>query len=130
MNPPSSPMVSTVANSSLTGLPLRHDDPVSFSLILKVLLITTLLLVVTYVILRWYARRNNPDNELLRSEAVSLRCLAALRLSTRTKVYLLKAGDSEVMITETPSGVHVTRLFKKQENISDKQSDNQERIKK
>jgi len=91
------------------GLPLRQDDPLSFILMIKVMLITALLLAVVYLVMRWYARRHvTPLGTSL--SPVDLQCVRALRLSTKTKVYLLKTETSQVLVTESSNGATVTIL--------------------
>lgn len=105
--------VSTVANPA-SALPLRHDDPVTPWFVAKLVLIMVLLLAAAYVALRWYARHLGLKHTPARTEENSLQCVAALRLSTQTKVYLLKAGAHEVLLTEHVSGNQVTILGKKE----------------
>lgn len=102
----SEPTVLPIAEA--VNLPLRTEDPVSFALMLKVMLITALLLAVVYVVLRWYAQRANIGPGSVAQNAVQ--CTATLRLSARTKVYLLNAAGNQVLVTETSTGVSVTRL--------------------
>ncbi|MEW5668235.1 hypothetical protein D3C76_973040 [compost metagenome] len=90
-------------------LPLRYDDPISLMLIIKTLAITALLLAVAYVALRWYSRRGNVGIGA-RNEQAGLHCIANLRLSPRTRVFLVKTANEQVLITETPTGATVTRL--------------------
>lgn len=90
-----------------SGLPLRQDDPVSFGLGLKVMLITALLLAIVYVVLRWAAQRNRLPGLLGQPE---LQCTRALRLSAKTRVYLLKSGNTEMVVTESANGATLTVL--------------------
>lgn len=92
-----------------TPLQLRYDDPIALMPFIKVLLITALLLAVVYVVLRWYARRGGAGTtgDNTRPE---LQCAAALRLSPRTKVYLVKTPTAQLLITETATGSTVTSL--------------------
>jgi flagellar biogenesis protein FliO len=89
-------------------LPLRTDDPVSLALIIKVMLITALLLAAVYLVLRWYAKRGNLGG--LPGQQAQLHCTAALRLSARTKVYLLKTPSAELLVAESLTGTTVTVL--------------------
>lgn len=89
-------------------LPLRTDDPVSLALIIKVMLITALLLAAVYLVLRWYAKRGNLGG--LPGQQAQLQCTAALRLSARTKVYLLKTPSAELLVAESLTGTTVTVL--------------------
>lgn len=89
-------------------LPLRQDDPVSFALIIKVMLITVVLLAIVYVVLRLYARRHAIAPA--QSSAVALQCTQALRLSTKTKVYLLQVDGKQVLVTEHLNGSTTTVL--------------------
>ncbi|MHA6194738.1 flagellar biosynthetic protein FliO [Pseudomonas wadenswilerensis] len=95
--------------AAAAALPLRQDDPISLLLIIKVMALTALLLAVVYLVLRWYSRRGG-GAMTARSERAELRCSAALRLSPRTRVYLVEAGDERLLVTETPTGATVTRL--------------------
>jgi flagellar biogenesis protein FliO len=89
-------------------LPLRTDDPVSLALITKVMLVTALLLALVYLLLRWYAKRGNLAGSS--SQAAQLQCAASLRLSGRTKVYLLKTPSAELLVAESLTGTTVTLL--------------------
>lgn len=91
-----------------TLLPLRTDDPVSLALIIKVMLITALLLAAVYLVLRWYAKRSNLGGVV--GEQAQLQCTTALRLSARTKVYLLKTASAELLVAESLTGTTVTVL--------------------
>ncbi|MFD2642006.1 flagellar biosynthetic protein FliO [Pseudomonas japonica] len=95
--------------ASAAALPLRQDDPISLLLIIKVMALTALLLAAVYLVLRWYSRRGG-GAMTARGERAELHCSAALRLSPRTRVYLVEAADERLLITETPTGATVTRL--------------------
>jgi len=99
----------TPESAAAPPLPLRYDDPISLMLIIKTLAITALLLAVVYLALRWYSRRAGLGTAA-RTERAELHCAASLRLSPRTRVFLVKAADEQVLITETPTGTTVTRL--------------------
>lgn len=90
------------------GLPLRQDDPVSFVLMIKVLLITAILLAIVYGIMRWYAKRQVTGSAS--APTTELNCTRALRLSTKTKVYLVRADGAQVLVTESSNGATVTVL--------------------
>lgn len=90
------------------GLPLRQDDPVSFVLMIKVLLVTAALLAIVYGVMRWYAKRQAPVGAS--APATELNCTRALRLSTKTKVYLVRADGAQVLVTESSNGATVTVL--------------------
>lgn len=90
------------------GLPLRQDDPLSFALMIKVMLITALLLAIVYLAMRGYAQRRALPTGL--SDVPELQCSRALRLSTKTKVYLLKTETAQVLVTESSNGATVTVL--------------------
>lgn len=94
--------------TQMSALPLRQDDPVSWMLMIKVLLITAILLAVTYVGLRWYARRQGKAHHT--AGRPELQCMSVLRLSPKTKVYLVRSSKSEVLITESSAGTSVTVL--------------------
>lgn len=85
-------------------LPLRHNDPVTLGLAFNVILTTAVLLALTYAALRWYAKRKPMG--LTGKDAPALQCDAALRLSARTKVYLVTTPSAQVLVTESTSGVH------------------------
>ncbi|UZE26189.1 hypothetical protein LOY67_12535 [Pseudomonas sp. B21-056] len=91
------------------ALPLRQDDPLSLMLMIKVMLIMVLLLAIAYVAMRWYARRHVGATGASPG-AAELQCVRALRLSTKTKVYLLKTETSQVLVTESSNGATVTVL--------------------
>jgi flagellar biogenesis protein FliO len=91
------------------GLPLRQDDPLSFVLMIKVMLITVLLLAIVYLVMRWYARRHVRAADFSPG-ASELQCGRALRLSTKTKVYLLNTETAQVLVTESSNGATVTVL--------------------
>ena len=90
----------TAAPVPAAGLPLRHDDVLSMALMLKVLLVTGLLLLAAYLVLRFYARRQG-GILAAPAERPSLQCHSALRLSTRTRVYLVQVGATRVLVTES-----------------------------
>lgn len=98
----------TMALPTSGGLPLRQDQLLTSGLVLKVMLVLIVLTILTYVLLRWYARLNGritgsgSDPELL--------CVATLRISPRTRVFLLRSGGSELVVTESASSTEVTLL--------------------
>lgn len=104
---PVSPSVASLP-AEATPLALRTDDPVSLALIIKVMLITALLLAAVYLVLRWYAKRGNLGG--LPDQQAQLQCTSALRLSARTKVYLLKTASAELLVAESLTGTTVTVL--------------------
>lgn len=90
------------------GLPLRQDDPLSLALMIKIMLVMVLLLALVYIVMRWYARRHNGGMPAI---AVSeLHCGRALRLSSKTKVYLVQTETAQVLVTESSNGATVTLL--------------------
>lgn len=91
------------------GLALRQDDPLSSVLMIKVMLITALLLAIFYIAIRWYARSHASFSDTTSSRS-ELQCVRALRLSTKTKVYLLKTETLQVLVTESSNGATVTVL--------------------
>lgn len=106
----------TMANSLATGaLPLRQDDPISLIFIIKTMLAMALLLLVVYLVLRWYARRSlvTPSAE----STNELYCVRELRLSARTRAYLIKADGQHLLVTESVTGVTVTALGKSDNQI-------------
>lgn len=96
------------ASAQPLGLPLRQDDPLSFVLMIKVMLITALLLAIVYVAMRWYAKRHASGNAHVAT--AELNCTRALRLSTKTKVYLVSVDGAHVLVTESSNGATVTLL--------------------
>ncbi len=104
---PASPSVASLPVEA-TQLALRTDDPVSLALIIKVMLITALLLAAVYLVLRWYAKRGNLG--VLPAQQAQLQCTTALRLSARTKVYLLKTASADLLVAESLTGTTVTVL--------------------
>lgn len=94
--------------SQMSTLPLRQDDPVTLVLMIKVLLITAILLAITYVCLRWYMRRQSQRQHT--TDRPELQCTSALRLSSRTKIYLVRSSSSELLITESSTETSVTIL--------------------
>lgn len=93
----------TAVPAPAAGLPLRHDDVLSMALLLKVLLVTGLLLLCAYLVLRFYARRQG-GVLAAPAEPPPLQCHSALRLSTRTRVYLVQVGATRVLVTESGNG--------------------------
>lgn len=91
-----------------TQLPVRQDDPISLLFMLKVMLITALLLAATYLALRLYAQKNG--RIVNRAISPDLSCTAALRLSTRTKVYLIKTPTADVLLSEGQAGTTMVVL--------------------
>lgn len=108
VTPPSANQGAASLPLEATQLPLRTDDPVSLALIIKVMLLTALLLAAVYLVLRWYAKRGNLGG--LPGQQAQLQCTTALRLSARTKVYLLKTASAELLVAESLTGTTVTLL--------------------
>lgn len=98
----------TVQGLATSALPLRQDDPISLAFIIKTMLAMALLLLVVYLALRWYSRRGlvAPTSVV----AGELHCVRELRLSPRTRAYLLDADGQRLLITESATGVTVTPL--------------------
>jgi flagellar biogenesis protein FliO len=98
----------TTAQALGTALPLRQDDPISMAFVIKTMLVMVLLLLAVYLVLRWYSRRGlmAPSAQA----AAELHCVRELRLSARTKAYLLDADGQRVLVTESATGVTVTTL--------------------
>lgn len=92
-----------------TPLALRHDDPISLFLICKVMLIAIVLLGVTYIVLRWYAGRAAITRSSRKIES-DLSCVTALRLSSKTKVYLLRCNGEDLLLAESPNGAQFLQL--------------------
>jgi len=92
----------------MTPLSLRHDDPAVWMLMLKALLIAAILLAATYAALRWYSRRQGSPHH--RADPAALHCIAVLRLSSGNRVYLLRANQTELLLTESVSGSGITLL--------------------
>lgn len=95
-----------VAGSS--GLPLRQDDPISMAFIIKTMLVMAVLLLIVYLALRWYSRRGMATP--VSTSVQELHCVRELRLSPRTKTYLLNVDGAKVLVTESTGGVTVTPL--------------------
>ncbi|KWU52870.1 flagellar biosynthetic protein FliO [Pseudomonas palleroniana] len=100
-------MTTQIASQPL-GLPLRQDDPLSSVLMIKMLLVTALLLAIVYLVMRWYAKRQATGSTS--APTTELNCTRALRLSTKTKVYLVSADGAQVLVTESSNGATVTVL--------------------
>ena len=98
----SSALQEAAVQTQISTLPLRQDDPVSWIFLIKVLLITAILLLITYAGLRWYAHRQRQSPQI--GARPELQCTSALRLSSRTKIYLVRSNKSEVLITESSTG--------------------------
>lgn len=94
--------------ASASTLPLRQDDPFTVILVLKTLLIMAVLLLIVYLALRWYSRRGMAAPADTSTQA--LQCVRELRLSARTKVYLLKVEGEKALVTESATGITVTLL--------------------
>lgn len=91
-----------------TQLPVRQDDPISVLFMLKVMLITALLLAATYLALRLYAQKSGRIGN--RAVSHELSSTAALRLSARTKVYLIKTPTANVLLSEGQAGTTMVVL--------------------
>jgi flagellar biogenesis protein FliO len=97
------------AQGLATGaLPLRQDDPISMALVIKTMLVMALLLLAVYLVLRWYSRRGLVAPTAV--AATELHCVRELRLSPRTRAYLLDADGQRLLVTESTTGVTVTPL--------------------
>ena len=60
------------------------------------------------MLLRWYAKRGGLGTQA--GQQAQLQCTAALRLSARTKVYLLKTASADLLVAESLTGTTVTLL--------------------
>lgn len=80
----------------------------SFVLMIKVLLVTAVLLAIVYWVMRWYAKRQATGGAS--APTTQLNCTRALRLSNKTKVYLVHADGAQVLVTESSNGATVTVL--------------------
>lgn len=89
------------AGTSPSSLPLRHDDVLGADVVVKVLLLTALLLGAAYLALRFYARK---FGSAVSAEKTVLSCEAVLRLSPRTRAYVLLVDGVRILVTESPTG--------------------------
>jgi flagellar biogenesis protein FliO len=92
----------------VTGLPLRHDDPVSSFLMIKVMIILVVILGITYFLLRRYAMAKGLIGRAETKERLA--CVATLRLSPKTRVYHVQVQGRDFLITEFAVGGTVTPL--------------------
>jgi len=92
----------------MTATVLRHADPAIGLLMLKALLFAGILLVATFVALRWHARRQGAVNQT--TDRAGVRCISALRLASGSRVYLLRTGTTDLLMTESVSGTSITLL--------------------
>ncbi len=74
----------------------------------KVFLFTATLLGITYAALRWYASRQAQQYQV--ADRPELKCTAVLRLSAKTRVYLVRTSQTDLLITESAMGASVTLL--------------------
>lgn len=101
--------LSSSADAAVMALPLRPEDPVSWALVIKIMLVLVILLAMTFVVLRWYSNKSRVGNDAgVASDALA--CTAVLRLSPKTRVYRVRSGSFEALVTETSHGSSVTVL--------------------
>ncbi|MDG9930395.1 MULTISPECIES: hypothetical protein [unclassified Pseudomonas] len=100
--------VATAQGVAAGTLPLRQGDPISLAFIIKTMLVMVLLLLAVYLVLRWYSRRGLVVPAAV--VAAELHCVRELRLSARTRAYLLDADGQRLLVTESATGVTVTPL--------------------
>lgn len=89
-------------------LPLRQDDPLSLLFICKTLGILILLLLVAYLALRWYAKRY--ANIRSTPTQKKMRCVQELRLSVKTRAYLLDVEGQHILVVDAGSGVSTVQI--------------------
>lgn len=92
--------------SQASSLPLRQDDPFSMVFLIKGLVVAIILLGTLYVLLRFYAKRHGALSQP--STGAMLECVCAIRLSSKTKVYLLRVEGKSTLVTEHASGATLT----------------------
>lgn len=80
----------------------------SLLFICKTLGVLALLLLAVFLLLRWYASRQG--RTATAPVSVNMRCVQALRLSARTKTYLLDVDGTRVLVSETATGTTLLKL--------------------
>lgn len=95
--------MSSSTDAVVMALPLRPDDPVSWAFVIKVMLVLVVLLAMTYVVLRWYANKSRVNQDRLGKDD-ALVCTSVLRLSPKTRVYRVRSGATDVLVTESSHG--------------------------
>lgn len=103
--------VSAVSESLLAvqgALPLRQDDPLSLLFICKTLGVLVLLLLLAYLALRWYASRYS--NRSGTAKPKKMQCIQELRLSVKTRAYLLDIEGQSVLVIDANSGVSTLQI--------------------
>ncbi len=88
------------------SLGTQDNDILTAGILLKVLLLTAALLGAAYAILRFYSKHLEKSGQSSASDKPILHCEASLRLSPRTRTYLVTVGEHKVLITESPSASH------------------------
>lgn len=87
-------------------LALRQDDPLSLIFILKTMGVLVLLLALAYLALRWYASRYSTGV----AKSNRMRCVEELRLSVKTKAYLLDVEGAHILIVDGASGTSIVQI--------------------
>lgn len=93
-----------------SGLPLRTDSVIGWSEILRIVGSLILLLGITSALLWLYQRRFGRLPPGFSSREAELDCVARLRLSPRTQVFVVRRGTQEFLVTESAGGATVTAI--------------------
>lgn len=83
--------------------PLGQIEILSVALFIKGFLLLLVLLILTYVSLRWYARQQRAAH----GGGPNMHALSSLSLTPRTRVFLVRAGTQELLITESSVTINV-----------------------
>lgn len=94
--------------ASSGALPLRQDDPLSLLFMAKTLGILVLLLLAAYLALRWYAGRSGNSPSQINQK--KMQCVQELRLSVKTRAYLLDVEGRKMLVIDSASGTSIARV--------------------
>jgi flagellar biogenesis protein FliO len=86
------------------SLPLRTENVIGLADVLRIAVALILLLGATSAALWWYQRRYGrlPPGFSVRKPEIEV--IARQRLSNRTQVFVIRRGEQEFLVTESPAG--------------------------
>lgn len=105
------------SNAGASSLPLRRDEVLGVDVLAKVIFLTVLLLAAAYFLLRFYARNTGAGKK---AEKSLLQYETGMRLSARTRAYVLRVDNVRVLVTESPAGISTLAIGKVDDAGSDR----------
>src|SRR5690348_17242399 len=102
-------IITALAGMADAPIPYSQEDAVSGWLIIKVLLVTAILLAVTYGALLVMKRKNLLPGSVQRKDTI-LEVVESRRLSARTTIHLVRTGKDLTLISESSANVEMRPL--------------------